>query len=689
MTLAMTRTPRIFPTAAFALSLSFFAAAEDVKIIRGPYPQAAAPDAIHLVWRVRQNSNPIVRYGLSPDKLDQHTAEDAVKIRRLAAESESTESTGGATPLSAAPPETRQYEAHLTGLLPNTKYYYAVCDGETALTPAEESYSFRTLPAPGTEHPLLMWVVGDSGTGNKVQAKVHTVMREWLDKEKRTLDLYIHVGDMAYGSGLDSEFQGYFFQPYGATLRNTVCWPAIGNHEGKTSKSLTGTGPYFDAYITPAAGESGGVPSGTESYYAFDIGRAHFISLNSFDTSRQPDGAMAQWLKADLEKTKADWIIAFFHHPPYTKGSHDSDDRKKDKELVEMRENIMPILEGGGVDLVLAGHSHIYERSMLIDGAYQTPTVSDNVVLNEGDGDPNGGGPYEKSAGLHPHKGTVAIVAGHGGAVLGRKKAPSPVMHTTILEFGSVLLDLNGDTVTGRMLNSAGIIRDTFQLVKRGDVPLARIAQPRPPGPFMGNIIQPPKFSTPSHDAPKLPEKFTALIPKGAEWQYLGGQDPGDGWATSLEGADWKTGPAGFGYEDGDDATEISDMRGNYKYLCIRRAFEITGMEDLSKLGLAISYDDGFICYLNGTEVARKNVRSGSLGTARGVDAHEVDQKHRFFPLSTAKGVLTPGKNMIAIEIHNDDLGSSDLSLDPFLVLTEQEVAPESTPPEKDPSSDD
>jgi acid phosphatase type 7 len=686
----MTRLPRLFAPAAAALAIPVFVSAQEIKITRGPYPQAASADGMHVVWRVRQETNPVVRYGLAPDKLDLESPAGAAVIRRIAAEAgTSTGTSAGAKPLSAAPAETRQCEVRLTGLLPDTEYYYAVCDGETRLTPEDESYSFRTLPLPGTERPLLMWVVGDSGTGNRVQAKVHTVMREWLEKEKRTLDLYLHVGDMAYGSGLDSEFQGYFFQSYDATLRNTVCWPAFGNHEGKTSKSLTATGPYYDAYIVPEAAESGGVPSGTEAYYSFDVGRVHFIALNSFDLPRDPDGAMAQWLKADLEKAKADWLIAFFHHPPYTKGSHDSDDRKKDKELVEMREHIMPILEGGGVDLVLAGHSHVYERSMLIDGAYQTPTVSENAVLDEGDGDPNGKGPYLKSAGIQPHKGTVAVVAGNGGATLGKKRSPHPLMHTTILEHGSLLLDLSGDTVTGRMLNSNGLIRDTFQLVKRGETNLAHIARPRPPGPFIGNIIRPPRFNSATSDAPVLPEKYTVVFPKGAEWQYLGGEDPGPDWTTSLHGSNWKSGRAGFGFEDGDDATVISDMRGKYRYLCVRRAFDITGNEDLGKLGLAISYDDGFICYINGTEVARKNVESGQLGSARGVRPHEVDGKYRLIPLAAAKGLLTPGRNMIAIEVHNDDLGSSDLSLDPFLVLADEAALPEPAVPEKDPSSDD
>ena len=152
---------------------------------------------------------------------------------------------------------------------------------------------------------------------------------------------------------------------------------------------------------TVTRAETGGLASGTEAYYSFDYAHLHFVCLDSHDLSRQPGDPMASWLKADLEKTKADWVIAFWHHPPYTKGSHDSD---KETDLTEMRKLIMPIVEAGGVDLVLTGHSHIYERSMLMDGAYATPTASDNVILDDGDGDPDGDGPYRKSKGIHATK---------------------------------------------------------------------------------------------------------------------------------------------------------------------------------------------------------------------------------------------------------------------------------------------
>ena len=648
-------------------------------LTRGPYLQCATPQGITVVWRTRSTTQPELRYGAAPDKLDRRVPAKSVLRLRTPVDGGGQNGIGI---LAGAPPGTTQFEAAIAGLPPDTLWHYAIFDGERCLTAADGTFTFRTLPTADAARPLRFWVVGDSGTGNRVQAQVHAAMRQLAAKEKRWPDLYLHVGDMAYGSGMDSEFQGFFFEPYDATLRNTTCFPAFGNHEGRSSKSGLGIGPYYDCYITPTNGQAGGLPSGTESYYSFDAAGVHVISLNSFDTSRAPDGPMAQWLKADLEKTKARWIVAFWHHPPYTKGTHDSDDRQKGFEMCEMRESIMPILESGGVDLVLNGHSHIYERSMLIDGAYATPTTAANVVLDDGDGNPAGDGPYRKSGGIGPNGGTVVAVAGHGGTTLGRKKAPSPVMKVTWVEFGSMLIDIDGDSLTGRMVNAAGDIRDTFRLVKGGRVTPVRMAMPRRPAAVHGPAKVP--VSVPHHGPAaaeeKLPKRYRAVIPKGADWEYLGGTPPGPDWTTAAGKGGWKTGAAGFGYDDADDATEIKDMRGRYKYLCLRRAFTLTGDEDLSRLGLAVSYDDGFICYLNGKEAVRANVESGALDTARGVTPHEANRKYRFFPLAAFRDALKPGPNVIAIEVHNDDLGSSDLTMDPYLILDLDEVAPPEDP---------
>ncbi len=77
---------------------------------------------------------------------------------------------------------------------------------------------------------------------------------------------------------------------------------------------------------------------------------------------------MMSWLTQDLAATTKEWIIAFRHYPPYSKGSHDSD---TESPLIQTRENALPILEAAGVDLVLSGHGHSYERSC--DNCILTP----------------------------------------------------------------------------------------------------------------------------------------------------------------------------------------------------------------------------------------------------------------------------------------------------------------------------
>lgn len=651
------------------------------KLTRGPYLQCATPAGIKIVWRTRAEGTPGIKFGLTPLLLDQSLPTSAISIKRPIDDLEDPTSEPA---LASGPEGTRQFESSITGLHPDTLYYYSVTLDDKPLSQPADGCSFRTLPVPGTDRPSLFWVVGDSGTGNKVQLAVHKAMRDWLKKENRTLDGYLHVGDMAYGSGLDSEFQGFFFESYTETLRNTVCWPAMGNHEGRHSSGQTGRGPYYDAYICPKEAEAGGVASGTEAYYSFDFGKTHFICLNSHDLPRDPVGAMAQWLKADLEKTTADWLIAFWHHPPYTKGSHDSD---KEKQLIEMRSMIMPILESGGVDLVLTGHSHIYERSMLMDGAYATPTRSANVILNDGDGKPTGDGPYRKSAGLKPNEGTVQIVAGHGGTTLSRTMAPSPVMRTSLLEFGSVLLDVKGDTLNALMLNSEGKISDTFHMVKSGTVTVTRIAQPWDPPPFTGPRIVPIRGKNsgagPNGKPPVLTKDARPLIAPGATWQYLAGSKPAFGWQDpGFTSPAWLTGPSGFGYSDNDDATQIPDMRNKFKYICIRQDFDLSGLENPNLFRLKVSYDDGFIAYLNGREVVRANVESGFLETARGITPHEAQKKFETFALKIPPGVLKAGKNALSIEGYNDDLDSSDFTLNPSLWL--EPVEPKEPAPDKE-----
>jgi hypothetical protein len=189
-------------------------------------------------------------------------------------------------------------------------------------------------------------------------------------------------------------------------------------------------------------------------------------------SKRLPGGPMLTWLQADLESTTQDWIIAFWHHPAYTKGSHNSDN---EIELVEMRQYVLPILEAGGVDLVLAGHSHCYERSYLINGHYK---VSSNFsaanLIDGGNGREDGTGTYEKPGGLAANQGAVYIVAGNGGHVTNWATGsraefnpnPHPAMFYSALHLGSLVLDVKGSRLDVKMIRESGAVDDYFTIKK-------------------------------------------------------------------------------------------------------------------------------------------------------------------------------------------------------------------------------
>lgn len=408
-------------------------AAHAQALVRAPYLQSVTPTSIVIAWRTSSPTEGVVRFGASPDALDRQQA---------------------------SPGPGTDHFVTLTGLEPDTRYFYAVGTRSARLAGADVSHFFRTSPAPGTRKPMRLWIVGDSGTGTAPQFAVRDAML--AHTRSRRPDLYLHLGDIAYEFGTDAEFTERFFAPYASILRNTPVFPTLGNHEGVNADSATETGPYYDAYALPRRGEAGGVPSGTEAYYSFDYGNAHFIVLDSHDSPRGPQGAMLTWLREDLAATRQEWIIAYWHHPPYSKGTHDSDLARHETEL---RTHALPILEAGGVDLVLAGHSHIYERSFLVAGAYATPTTAAGHILDSGSGRLEDGRAYGKREAKGARDGAVYVVAGHGGRRVGRK-GTHPLMYFTEVAYGSGLLDIDGPRLDFRNLRADGVVSDWFTLAK-------------------------------------------------------------------------------------------------------------------------------------------------------------------------------------------------------------------------------
>ncbi len=359
---------------------------------------------------------------------------------------------------------TTEHSVTLTGLVPNTLYYYAVGNLAGDLAGGAD-YFFYTAPTAGTRQPMRFWVLGDAGTGSAGQMAVRNAFFNFAGT--RYTDLLLLLGDNAYNNGTEAEYQARHFDIYQNLLRSTVSFSTVGNHDtAQQSNPDIATTPYFLMFDHPAAGEAGGVPSGTEKYYAFDYGNVHFVCLDSMTSDRSVNGAMLTWLEADLAQNTADWLVAFFHHPPYSKGSHDSDTEGL---LIDMRANALPVLEANGVDLVLSGHSHSYERSYLLDGHYgSSGTLTPAMKLDGGSGREDGSGAYLKpGAGPVSRQGAVYVVPGSAGQISGGS-LNHPAMFVSLNQLGSFVLDVDGQRLDARFVTDTGAINDHFTLLKSG-----------------------------------------------------------------------------------------------------------------------------------------------------------------------------------------------------------------------------
>ena len=183
------------------------------------------------------------------------------------------------------------------------------------------------------------------------------------------------------------------------------------------------------------------------------------------DDDLSSNSPMAQWMENDLQyyasTTDLKWLIAIWHHPPYTKGSHNSDVEPR---LTYMRTNFLPMLESFNVDLVLSGHSHAYERSKFIKGHYNNSSnFNASHIVQQGSGNPSTDGAYTKLDINDP--GTVYTVAGASGKISGGS-LNHPAMQVSLRRLGSVILDINSTVLDVKYLSDQGTILDTYRIQK-------------------------------------------------------------------------------------------------------------------------------------------------------------------------------------------------------------------------------
>lgn len=162
---------------------------------------------------------------------------------------------------------------------------------------------------------------------------------------------------------------------------------------------------------------------------------------------------------------------------------------------------------------------------------------------------------------------------------------------------------------------------------------------------------------------------LNTLFAEGDIWKYFKGLTfPGTTWNTKgFNDAGWLSGPTGIGYDDGDDATVLNDMMGSYWTVYMRKIIVVDVPANVTAMTFKVDYDDGFVAFINGTEVARRGVDSGQNQNTPAT-SHDAGTPENI-DITAFKTVLTPGENVFAIEVHNATLSSTDLSMIPEMTI--------------------
>ena len=430
-------------------------------ITRGPYLQIGNQTDITLRWRTAAATNSRITwgtvFGTYPNTVDSATV-------------------------------TTEHIVKISGLTADTKYYYTV-GSTTVILEATANNFFLTLPASSSTRKIRVLAFGDCGNNSTNQANVRDAFISYANTRNINPDAWLLMGDNAYNGGLDGEFTSGFFNIYNSTLlKNIKLYPSPGNHDyDNLASNLQKRGvalPYYDIFSMPTLGEIGGVASNTEAFYSFNIQDIHFVSLDSYGTE---DGGLntklydttignkqADWLRNDLAVNNKKWTIVYFHHPPYTKGSHDSD---LEGDLISMHNKIPAILERYGVDLVINGHSHVYERSFLLKNLYGNSStyVPATHLVNGSSAKYNGlanSCPYAYQSGQSKH-GTVYVVSGSSGQ-LGGSAAGWPLSFMSAADNtngGSFYFEVDSNRLDAKFISyTTGpltpFVRDSFTIFK-------------------------------------------------------------------------------------------------------------------------------------------------------------------------------------------------------------------------------
>jgi hypothetical protein len=311
--------------------------------VRGPIVESTTTTDTKIAWQTLKPTTSVVEYGLTTSL-----------GKRIESEMLTTD-----------------HVLQLIDLEPSATYHYRVGGIAGEIPRFSKTTSFKTLKPSG---PVRLMLLGDSGSGNLLQHKFAKVIRD------NQPDAILYAGDIIYDfkSGPPNYYPDFrHFSVYKEHMKSVPYFTAIGNHE-----LYHGDAAYLNAFHLPTNNlpTLGLKPpnldypfSGTEHFYSFDVGDAHVSVLYNpwyAHHNFSKDTNQLHWLTNDLATTSKPWKLLLGHFPVASSASHGYSDYDGNAlpDTIDFGNTIYPIVAKYGVDLMLAGHSHSFEKFNPING---------------------------------------------------------------------------------------------------------------------------------------------------------------------------------------------------------------------------------------------------------------------------------------------------------------------------------
>jgi 3',5'-cyclic AMP phosphodiesterase CpdA len=262
-----------------------------------------------------------------------------------------------------------------------------------------------------TDDAATFAVLGDNGTGGRNAMDIARQMaRTYQDTP---YGLVVLLGDISYYGSIADRYEEVFLEPLGPLLDAGVVFElAVGNHELEYEPSSEANREIVRRL--EVVGEEG-------AFYSVVWGPVEIFIIDS--STPQVTGAAGPeqitWLQGALAASTAPWKVAALHHPPYSSGGHGSD--------IAVREALEPLFVEYGVDFVLTGHDHHYERTVPIDGV-------------------------------------TYVVSGAGSKLRGTRTSNFTAVAENRLQF--MVAEATTDTICLRAIDVDGVVIDEFSLVR-------------------------------------------------------------------------------------------------------------------------------------------------------------------------------------------------------------------------------